>query len=75
MEQLLLTALKNASSQNVELMKEAEKNLALFEKEPNFYTALVNVFLNRELDPAARYMAILTVKNGIEKSWRKAQTS
>lgn len=73
MEQMLLTALQNATNQNVEVMKRAEKNLELFEKEPNFYTALINVFLNRELDPAARYMAILTVKNGIEKSWRKTQ--
>lgn len=75
MEQMLLTALQNAASQNVEMMKEAEKNLALFEKEPNFYTALINVFHNRESDPAARYMAILTIKNGIEKSWRKTQAT
>lgn len=70
MEQILLSALLNATNQNVELMKEAEKNLSLFEKEPNFYSALIGVFLNREVDPAARYMAILTLKNGIDKYWR-----
>lgn len=73
MEQILLTTLQNATSQNIELMKEAEKNLNLFEKEPNFFSALINVFLNKELDGSARYMAILTMKNGIDKFWRKTQ--
>jgi hypothetical protein len=54
-------------------MKEAEKNLSFFEKESNFYPTLVGVFLNREVDPAARYMAILSLKNGIDKYWRKTQ--
>lgn len=74
MDQILLTALQNATSQNVGLMKEAEKNLSLFEKEQNFYSALIGVFFNRQVDPAARYMAILTLKNGIDKYWRKTQS-
>lgn len=73
MESILLSNLQHATSQNVTLMKEAEKNLSLFESESNFYPALVGVFLNREIDPAARYMAILSLKNGIDKYWRKTQ--
>lgn len=73
MESILLTNLQHATSQDVALMKEAEKNLSLFEKESNFYPTLVEVFLNREVDPAARYMAILSLKNGIDKYWRKTQ--
>lgn len=73
MESILLLNLQHATSQNVQLMKEAEKNLSLFEREANFYPTLVSVFLNREIDPAARYMAILTLKNAIDKYWRKTQ--
>jgi Importin-beta N-terminal domain len=60
-EDVLLTTLQNAANQSdISKVKEAEHNLALFETEPKFYTALLNVYVNRELDFSIRYIAILT---------------
>jgi hypothetical protein len=54
MNQSIEQVLSQATSQDVALMKEAEKTLQQYEKEPNFYSTLINVFLNPDLNPAAR---------------------
>jgi hypothetical protein len=33
----------------------------------------LSFFANTNLDDGARYMAIITLKNGIDKHWRKNQ--
>ena len=72
MDQLFIT-LQNAVSQDINLVKQAENNLAIFEKEPNFYTTVLDFYFNQQLDVSTRYMALLFVKNGIDKYWRKNQ--
>jgi hypothetical protein len=54
-------------------VKQAEQNLSAWEKEENFYSTILNFYKNEQLDVDVRYMAILTLKNGIDKHWRKAQ--
>lgn len=70
---LLFTTLQSASSQDPQLVKQAEQNLSAWEKEANFYSTILSFYLNSQLDESVRYMAILTLKNGIDKHWRKTQ--
>lgn len=72
MDELFIT-LQNASSQDVNLVKKAEHNLAIFEKEQNFFTTVLNFYFNQQLDVSTRYISLLIVKNGIDKYWRKTQ--
>ncbi|CRL05558.1 CLUMA_CG018181, isoform A [Clunio marinus] len=60
---------------NPQILKETEQNLSSWEKEPNFYRTILNFYSNLQLDEGVRYMAILTLKNGIDRHWRKTQAS
>lgn len=70
---ILFQTLKNATSQDPNLIKQAEQNISTWEKEPNFYPTLLSFYSNNQVDDDVRYMAILTLKNGIDKHWRKTQ--
>jgi hypothetical protein len=72
-QSLLLQTLSSATSQDPQLVKQAEQNLTSWEKEENFYPTLLSFFKNASLDEGARYMAIITLKNGIDRHWRKNQ--
>lgn len=69
----LYNCLQWASSQDPNLVKQAEQNLTSWAKEPNFYSTILSVFTNSQMDVGVRYMAILQLKNGIERHWRKLQ--
>ncbi|KAG5672402.1 hypothetical protein PVAND_002533 [Polypedilum vanderplanki] len=72
--ELLFKTLKQATNQqNQSEIKQAEANLAVFEKEPNFYTTVLDFYLNEQLDLDVRYMSLLILKQGIDKYWRKTQ--
>jgi Importin-beta N-terminal domain len=73
-EELLFTTLSQAISQDPQLVKQAEQNLSAWEKETNFYKTVLSFYCNPQVDESVRYMAILTLKNGIDKHWRKTQT-
>lgn len=73
MENILFQTLKNATSQDPALTKQAGANIAQWEKEPNFYPTILNFYSNQQMDHDVRYMAILTLKNGIDKQWRRTQ--
>lgn len=72
MDQLFVT-IRNCVSQDINLVKQAEASIAVFEKQPNFYTSVLNLYFNQQLDVSTRYMSLLIVKNGIDKYWRKTQ--
>lgn len=72
-QSLLLNTLHQATSQDPQQVKHAENTLSTWEKEENFYLTILNFYTNSNLDESARYMAILTLKNGIDKHWRKTQ--
>lgn len=73
LEMLLLHTLQSATSQDPTVVKQAEQNLSAWEKEPNFYSTILSFYGNDQLDVGARYMALLTLKNGIDRHWRKTQ--
>lgn len=73
-QEVLFKTLLSATSQNPEIVKQAEQNLSAWEKESNFYPTILNFYTNQSLDESARFSAILLLKNGIDKHWRKTQT-
>lgn len=68
---MVYQALQWASSQNTDLIKQAEQKLAEWEVERGFFTTLVNTFLDQSLDGNVRWMAAVYFKNGVNKYWRK----
>jgi len=70
----VLLALSNACSQNPGLVKEAEKKLENWETQAGFYSLLMFVFRNKSLDMNIRWMAILYIKIGVDRYWRKTAT-
>lgn len=67
----VLLALNHACSQDPALIKEAERKLKTWETEAGFYSLLMFVFKNGSLDVNIRWMAILYIKNGVDRYWRK----
>lgn len=72
---LVLETLRKAASQNAEQLKPAEQQLKCWETEKWFYSALLSVFSDRSLELNVRWLAVLYIKNGIERYWRKTATN
>ncbi|XP_045467255.1 importin-11 isoform X2 [Harmonia axyridis] len=70
-EENLVEALRRASSQDAAILKPAEEKLREWEIQPGFYSALLNIISTHNLDLNIRWMAVLYMKNGIDKYWRK----
>lgn len=68
---VVLEALTRACSQNVNELKVAETQLEEWETKPGFYLTLLRVVSDHSLDTAARWMAAVTLKKGVDKYWRK----
>jgi len=69
--QLVVSCLSEASSQNPGSIKQAEERLKQWEVEPGFYTILLNIFSDHNLDVNIRWQAVLYFKNGVDRYWRK----
>jgi hypothetical protein len=52
-------------------IKVATEQLSNWENRPGYYSALQDVYVNLSLDEQIRYQAIIQLKNGIDKHWRK----
>ncbi|CAH0559233.1 unnamed protein product [Brassicogethes aeneus] len=70
-ENFILDVLQRASSQNPDILKPAVEKLKEWETQPGFYNTLLNVFCNHNVDVNVRWIAVLYLKNGIDKYWRK----
>ncbi|XP_049837055.1 importin-11 isoform X1 [Schistocerca gregaria] len=70
-QQMVLGALRQAASQNVELLPDAESKLREWETEPGFYSILLNIFTNHSIEVNVRWLAVLYFKNGVDRFWRK----
>ncbi|GAB0099223.1 importin-11 [Sergentomyia squamirostris] len=68
---MVFQALQCACSQNAELLKPAEQKLTEWEVEPGFYTLLLGIFTDHNVDANVRWMASVCFKNGVNKYWRK----
>ncbi|KAL4922715.1 armadillo-type protein [Aspergillus aurantiobrunneus] len=69
--QNVLSSLVQAASSTQQQVQTGTKQLQHWEKQENYYTFLQNVFLDQSLPLEPRYLAIIQMKNGIDKYWRK----
>jgi hypothetical protein len=70
-EHTLLNVLRSAASTDPQQVQSGAKQLERWEKVAGFYKYLQSVFIDKSLPFEVRYLAIIQVKNGIEKYWRK----
>ena len=63
--------LRNACSQNPELIKGAEMRLQSWEVLSGFHSVLLQILLDYSLDYSVRWQSVLYFKNGVERYWRK----
>ncbi|RPB03146.1 ARM repeat-containing protein [Choiromyces venosus 120613-1] len=69
--QFLFEALQAASSHSQELVKHASAQLKDWETRPGYWSLLQDAFLDRSLPVELRWLAIITLKQGVDKYWRK----
>ncbi|KAF2124504.1 ARM repeat-containing protein [Dothidotthia symphoricarpi CBS 119687] len=74
-EGILYHVLRSAASSNPTQIQTGTKQLQEWEKARGFYPLLQSVFLDRSLPIEVRYLAIIQLKNGIDKYWRKTATN
>lgn len=70
-EGTLLHVLRSASSSDPQQIQSGTKQLQQWEKSPGYYRQLQSVFMDRSLPIEVRYLAVIQLKNGIDKYWRK----
>ncbi|KAH6938891.1 hypothetical protein HPB50_014678 [Hyalomma asiaticum] len=72
---VVLETLRKAASQDAEQLKPAEQQLKCWETEKWFYSALLSIFSDHSVEVNVRWLAVLYIKNGIERYWRKTATN
>ena len=70
-EGILFHVLRSASSTDPNQIQTGTKQLQEWEKARGYYPLLQAVFLDTSLPYEVRYLAIIQLKNGIDKYWRK----
>ncbi|KAH6639557.1 armadillo-type protein [Boeremia exigua] len=70
-EGILFHVLRSASSSDPQQVQTGTKQLQQWEKARGYYPLLQTVFVDRSLPLEVRYLAIIQLKNGIDKYWRK----
>ncbi|KAF9360714.1 hypothetical protein BGX34_007599 [Mortierella sp. NVP85] len=68
----LLSVLAEAASQEQHRMKNAVDQLQQWETTPQFNATLQDIFYDKSVDTNIRWQAIIYLKNGIDKYWRKS---
>ncbi|KAI1312607.1 Importin-11 [Mortierella claussenii] len=69
--EVLLSVLAEAASQEQGRMKNAVTQLQQWEATPQFNAMLQDIFYDKSIDTNIRWQAIIYLKNGIDKYWRK----
>lgn len=73
-EGLVFNTLEQASGGNSQLIQAASAQLSNWETHPGFYSALQDVYANLDYPQSIRFQAVIQLKNGIDKYWRKTST-
>ena len=68
----LTQTLLEATSLDPENRRKAETQLSEWEINPSFYSSLLQLFCNTQLEMKIRSLSIIHLKNGIDKYWRKS---
>ncbi|XP_065837165.1 importin-11-like [Oscarella lobularis] len=72
MEREVVEVLSRAASQEPSVFKLAERQLKAWETHRGFYPSLFAAYTNCSLELNVRWQAILYLKNGIDRYWRKS---
>ena len=67
----LFRVLQSASSSDQQQVKTGSQQLQNWEKEPYYHSALQSLHVDYSLPVELRYLAVIQLKNGIDKYWRK----
>ncbi|KAF2200994.1 ARM repeat-containing protein [Delitschia confertaspora ATCC 74209] len=70
-EGILYHVLRSAASSDPNQIQTGTKQLQQWETQRGYYVLLQSVFLDKSLPFEVRYLAIIQLKNGIDKYWRK----
>ncbi|KAF4624585.1 hypothetical protein G7Y89_g13584 [Cudoniella acicularis] len=70
--QQVYLALQSAGSSHQLQIQTGTQQLQAWETQRGYYTLLQAVYLDKSLPSEVRYLAIIQLKNGIDKYWRKA---
>ena len=70
-ENFLIQVLRGASSNDPQQIQTSTKQLQTWETQLHFFVYLQSAFLDRRLPFEVRYLAVIQLKNGIDKYWRK----
>lgn len=73
-EGLLVKCLTSAASSDPSQIQTGTKQLQQWEKSSGYYKHLQSAYLNGQLPIEIRYLAVIQLKNGIDKYWRKTAT-
>ncbi|EME46887.1 hypothetical protein DOTSEDRAFT_126805 [Dothistroma septosporum NZE10] len=71
----IISTLQAASSSDPNQIQTGTKQLAQWEKEPGYYRGLQTAYMSVQLPVEVRYLAVIQLKNGIDKYWRKTATN
>ncbi|KAL3478750.1 armadillo-type protein [Aspergillus californicus] len=69
--QNVLSSLMQAASSTQQQVQTGTKQLQHWERQERYHTFLQDVFIDTSVPLEARYLAIIQLKNGIDKYWRK----
>lgn len=73
--QTLYHVLQSASSNDQQQVKSGTQQLQNWERSPGYYSSLQSVYVDYSLPVELRYLAIIQLKNGIDKYWRKTASN
>ncbi|KAM9881391.1 hypothetical protein VD0002_g8405 [Verticillium dahliae] len=73
--QELCRALESATGADHAQRQTSGQQLEAWEKETGYYSSLQSIFLDKSLPRQIRFLAVIQLKNGIDKYWRIAHTS
>lgn len=74
-EQTIYNTLLSASSNDPQQVQTGTKQLQAWEAETGFYPLLQSIYVDRSLPLEVRYLAIIQLKNGIDRHWRRGATT
>ncbi|KAI9747746.1 MAG: hypothetical protein M1815_003928 [Lichina confinis] len=72
--QTLFSTLAAAASSDQQQVQSATQQLDNWETEPRYHHLLQDLFIDQSLPLDIRYLAVIQLKNGIDKYWRKTAT-
>lgn len=71
-DQQLVQTLTSAASSNPTQIQTGTQQLQRWEAAPGYYRGLQSVYLEQGLPVEVRFLAVVQLKNGVERYWRKA---